>query len=150
VLEELVGHGEGVFIATFGAWPDDALQHLVIIKDQDEALGRANDERGSNIQTGRPPKIPSANLGEELTGYVLQLGPAHYVPRGLRGVCFRVCVLGRVGEEQVAREGRLAGVGRQEGRRGAARGDIGRGREGEAGGEAAVEGLEGMRALRTL
>ena len=122
---------------TLCAGSNDGLQDLLVVEDEDEALGGANDQRRSNIQAGGPAKVALADLGEDLARDDLQLRPAHNLPWWLRCICF----VGLLLEEQVAGQRRLTRVHGQEGRRCPARGCKGRGRQ--ARGEAALEGLEG-------
>lgn len=102
---------------TLSAWSYDGLQNLLVVEDEDEAFGGANDQGRGDVQTGRAAKVAFAHFREDLTGDDLQLGPAHNLPWRLGRVCFVRLLL----EEQIARERRLARVGRQKCRRCATR-----------------------------
>lgn len=131
--------GEWVRI-TFSTRSYNRLQDLLVVKDENETLRGANDERGCDGQTGGPAKVALADFGEELGSDDLQLCPAHDVPWGLG--CVGATMVSDGLEEVVAGQRGLARVLGQEGRRGAARGRQGRGRQRQARGEAAVKGLK--------
>jgi len=65
---------------TFRSRSNDGLQDLLVVKDQYEALGRANDQRRRNVETRRPAKVALADFREDLARDLLQLGPPHDFP----------------------------------------------------------------------
>jgi hypothetical protein len=87
-------------VGTFGSGTDDRLQHLLVIEDQDKALRGAYSQGCRDIETGWPSKVTLANLREDLTSNLLQLGPPYHFPRCLWSLCLVWLLL----EEQIARE----------------------------------------------
>jgi hypothetical protein len=65
---------------TFRARTDDGFQHLLVVEDQDKALGGPDSQRCRDIEARGSSKVALADFGEDLSCNLLQLGPAYYLP----------------------------------------------------------------------